>query len=117
MIITTELAVAFACPDCGKLLIKSFSFFELNGKTELNLECECGSCPCVVSLGTDGNIFVDLLSTCCEESHEFSFFLDEFHEDSLFGLVCDTAKMGLGFIGTPAAVLEASVSCRLPMPL
>lgn len=117
MIISTEIAVAISCPRCGKLLLERYNFFQLNNRQGLPIVCECGARPGLIGITKDGSMYLDVQGECCEESHDFVFYLDEFNEHSLFGLACDTAKIGLGFVGSLRSVLEAVETCRLPVQL
>ena len=117
MIISTEIAVAIACPHCGRLLLERYTFFQLNAKNGLSIICECGAKPGLIGIAKGGSMYLEVQGECCAETHDFIFYLDEFNEQSLFGLACDTAKMGLGFVGSPRSVLEAVETCRLPVQL
>lgn len=117
MIISTEIAVAIACPRCGKLLMEKYNFFRLNEPDGVPIVCNCGARPGLIGITKGGSLFLDVQGDCCEDTHDFMFYLDEFNDHSLFGLACDVAKMGLGFVGAPRSVLEAVETCHLPVQL
>lgn len=117
MIIPTDLAIAFVCPYCGRQVYDTFSLFRLKPDEELDITCACGGRPCAVGLEGGNLIYVILWGKCCEDPHEFDFYLDEFQTDALLGLACDTSSLGLGFIGSPRLVKIATEECVLPTPI
>lgn len=117
MIIPTNLAIAFACPHCGRIVYRTFSLFQLKKGEDLEVGCVCGRHPCAIGLDQERMMYVLLWGKCCDDPHEFYFYLDELREDALLGLACDAAALGLGFLGSPRMVKLAAEDCRLPTPL
>lgn len=117
MIIPTDMAIAFVCPHCGSLVYETFSLFQLKKAEELEIVCRCGQKPCLIGLDREHVLYVVLLGKCCDDPHEFGFYLEEFQENALMGLACDASSLGLGFIGTPRMVKLASEDCVLPIQI
>ena len=115
MIIPTEYAVAFVCPDCGSLILKKFSLFALN-RGELTINCKCGATPCVIGLEKGKLIYMEIDSDCCNDLHEFTFGIEEFHQEAFFGLACEESNRGIGYFGVPRTVVEALEHYTLPIP-
>lgn len=117
MIIPTDIAIAYACPYCGSVVYSKFSLFSLKKGSETEIPCGCGRTPCALGLGRNSDLYVLLWGECCDDPHEFGFDLAEFEQDTLLGLACDAANLGLGFIGSPEAVKMAATECPLPAEL
>lgn len=99
MLVTTTVAVALRCSNCGKVQFSSLSLFSFSAHKAVRLTCACRA-PLLLISTKDGKIFylqIDCLM--CEGRHFFQYALKEIWSSQVLSLTCEETGLEVGFIG------------------
>lgn len=101
MLIELSTAFAMRCPDCGRLDVHQLNIFQLSGKKEHNIYCECGSRLTTIVQKGKNNIMLRYKCIICDRMHRMVVVKDKFwNKYHLNNIVCTETNLNLGYYGS-----------------
>jgi hypothetical protein len=105
MLIDTRRVLAVRCPRCGRLEVRDFFVFELQGIEPITVRCQCG---CVlVDIARCSRLYrLQIGCIVCEMVHELLLDVRSLLHKDAVGLYCPESDVELGIIGHAQRVEE-----------
>lgn len=108
MLIPAVTYLAIRCPNCGRLQGKQISVFACGGGREAELGCSCHGPLATYSYRDSKTLNLRYHCIMCEGQHLVQLRKNQVWSDTLTALSCETTGLEVGFIGSRAAVREAT---------
>ena len=98
MIIRFERFVAFRCPECGSVNIKSINIFDFSGNRKITLGCSCNTSYIEITQN-DNRYLVSAPCMSCFERHYYSISRRDLWYKEIISLYCPVVSLGTVCIG------------------
>mgnify|MGYP000944174041 CR=1 FL=1 len=99
MVFDANIAVTLRCKNCGKLIVKSISYFKLKAETGESIECQCGQSVLKIKSLDLKTFHVSIPCLACDQEHSYilKWRTIPFHKVKI--LRCLVTSHDVAFIG------------------
>lgn len=77
MLISTNIAIAVRCSDCGSLRVHHTSLFELFTNRRTELVCTCGQHNAIIKTKDYKSLWMEISCFACQDKHLFKYTLKQ----------------------------------------
>ncbi|NMB11786.1 MAG: hypothetical protein GX977_05815 [Firmicutes bacterium] len=105
MLIDTRRVLAVRCPRCGRLEVRDFFVFELEGTEPISIRCQCGYV--IIGIVRRSRLYrLQIGCIVCETVHELLLDVKSLLHNDAVVLYCPESDVDLGIIGHAHRVEE-----------
>lgn len=100
MVIELSTTFAMRCPGCGRLEVDEINIFQLLGKKELTIHCECGTHKATLRLKGSRYVVIEYYCIICDHEHSAVFSRKQlWTQNYLNSIFCLDTDLNLGYFG------------------
>ncbi len=108
MLFDTNIGVAVRCTDCGKLITKEISLFNLSKSGVNEVRCSCDRVILTIKSTNCKNFRVYIPCIVCEKDHLYMFDSRQTLLNKVKILSCPASQMDIAFVGNKTMVEEVA---------
>lgn len=107
MLLEQSTSFAMRCAECGRLEVNKINIFQLSGKQEVSLKCECGTHKATISSKGSRYITINYFCIICDREHTAIFPKSVFwSKKHLNSIRCLETDLNLGYFGSYKLISE-----------
>lgn len=99
MVFDANITVALRCKNCGRLIVKDISFFELKGEREKLIKCQCGESTLKIKSHNLRTFHIFIPCLACDKEHFFAIKWKSIPYHKVRILTCPVAFHDVAFVG------------------
>ena len=108
MLLDTNIGVAVRCTNCGKLITKEISLFNLSRSGEYGVKCSCNRTIMTVKSSNCKSFRIYIPCIVCEKEHLYMFNSRQALTQKVKILSCPASQMDIAFVGNKVLVEEVA---------
>ncbi len=98
-VIDYQTTIAWRCPQCGKLELKTINIFDFSGGNRIEIKCECGFPKVKIGKKKNDGYWLEYFCNLCESQQVTVYSKYDFWASPVESIKCDTHKIELGYLG------------------
>ncbi|OGO79566.1 MAG: hypothetical protein A2Y23_09355 [Clostridiales bacterium GWB2_37_7] len=106
MLFDTNMGAAVRCTNCGKMIMKEISLFQLSRSGVYEIKCDCGRTIMTVRSSNCKSFRIHIPCIVCEKDHLYMFDSRQALTQKVKILSCPASQMDIAFVGNKIMVQE-----------
>lgn len=98
-VIDYQTTIAWRCPQCGKLELKTINIFNFSGGNRIEIKCPCGFPKVKIGKKENNDYWLEYFCNLCESQQVTVYSKYDFWAPQVKSIKCTTHKIELGYLG------------------
>jgi DNA-directed RNA polymerase subunit RPC12/RpoP len=108
----TNISAAVRCSNCGKLVIRDISLFDLSRYSVHEVSCECGNTILKIKSSDYKTFRMYINCIACEKEHLYVFNSRQVLSEKVKILSCPASSLDIAFVGNKDLVREVALKAQ-----
>lgn len=109
MLFDTNISAAVRCSNCGKLVIRDISLFDLSKNSIHEVSCECGKTILKIKSSDYKTFRMYINCIACDKEHLYVFNSRQVLSEKVKILSCPNSRLDIAFVGNKDLVREVAL--------